>query len=80
MLAEKWEQLITKKHIPTTILSSLTVHRITGSKSTTIFLHRLNVRISCNDLRLITNYWPAVSHESSEVGFLLDFYLVNLFT
>ena len=59
MVAKSWERLINNKHTPTTTLLSLTVHRITGSKEVTTLLHCLAVRISYNDVRLITNYWAS---------------------
>ena len=36
---------------------SLTLHRITGSKEATTFLHRCGMGISNTDIRFLTNTW-----------------------
>ena len=61
MVAESWKKLITNKSTPTSILLSLTVHRITGTKEATTLLHHFDVGISYNDVQLIINYWASCS-------------------
>ena len=48
-IAECWERLITNKRTPTATATSLTLHRITGSKEATQLLNHCDMGISYTD-------------------------------
>lgn len=56
-LASDWENLVTKRPSPKQAILGLVLHRITGSKESIGYLHKLNHTISYNDIRLHNISW-----------------------
>eukprot|EP00795_Rhopilema_esculentum_P000574 gene574-10262_t len=56
-LASDWEHLITKQPSPKQAILGLVLHRITGSKESINYLHKLNHIVSYNDIRLQNMAW-----------------------
>ena len=56
-ISSDWESLITKERSAKGAALSLTVHRLTGSKETSNFLHRCGHGISYADIQLLNTDW-----------------------
>ena len=69
-LASDWEHLITKQPSPKQAILGLVLHRITGSKESVSYLHKLNHTVSYSDIRLQNMAWSrmVMSKQSVTAG------------